>query len=122
MAFICRKNRAVILCYSVMKYRCSLLGCLILISILSNYFIFQMHFEQMFVSKKPRIFCMILTTENHLHDHAKAVYETWAYKCHEHAFISMITNETENMNANGLYQLFINNFKTLIFKLYENIP
>ena len=38
----------------------------------------------------PRIFCIILTTENKLKDKARLAYEVWASKCDNHTFISTI--------------------------------
>ena len=45
---------------------------------------------------EPTIFCIILTTEAHLQSKAKIIYETWASKCDEHEFISIIPNHLKN--------------------------
>ncbi len=50
----------------------------------------------------PRIFCMIITTNENLNDRAKAVYESWANRCDNYAFTTILPN----MHQYILYHLF----------------
>ena len=44
-------------------------------------------------NNNSKIFCIILTTPEKLESHSKIVYSTWAKKCDNHSFISLIPNE-----------------------------
>ncbi len=44
-------------------------------------------------NNNSKIFCIILTTPKKLESHSKIVYSTWAKKCDNHSFISLIPNE-----------------------------
>ena len=62
------------------------------------------------IIKSQRIFCLILTTENNLKTKAKVVHETWASKCDNYTFISMIpgqapSQERKEIKYNNLFNL-----------------
>ena len=63
-------------------------------------------------SFEPTIFCIILTTEAHLQSKAKIIFETWASKCDEHAFISIIPNHLKNKK--NISELKYNNLFNLL--------
>ena len=43
--------------------------------------------------KNPRIFCLILTTANNLKTKAKAIKESWAFKCTNYTFVLSISDQ-----------------------------
>ncbi len=104
-----KKNLLFFTCL-MLKNRCTLFAFLIFISVVPNYFFIVINFQKLYMARAPRIFCMILTTENHLHDHAQTVYETWAYKCDDHVFISMINKNQTSQIKNGYKFFFKINF------------
>ena len=45
---------------------------------------------------KLKIFCIILTTKEHLKDDTKIVFYSWAYKCDDHVFVSKLPNSNNS--------------------------
>ena len=61
---------------------------------------------------KKRLFCIIFTTKYYLESRAKFVYESWAKKCDNHRFITLIPNHTPK--ANESIDLIYNNSFSLL--------
>jgi glycoprotein-N-acetylgalactosamine 3-beta-galactosyltransferase len=50
---------------------------------------------------RSRLFCFVLTNQDHLDDQARAVYETWGYRCGRFIFIA-------RLNSSRSYTIFDN--------------
>lgn len=73
------------------------------------------------IEYKPRIFCILLTTKNNLNGKAFTVHETWAHKCDNHTFISIIdSSKSERIEIKYKNQFYVTqpaNFKVDKYKL-----
>lgn len=59
----------------------------------SNYIISRDYFNLYWKTKSKQIYCFIITTAEQLDDQAIVTYETWASKCDNHAFITLLSDE-----------------------------
>ncbi len=76
------------------------------------------------VEIKPKLFCIILTSKKQYKTRPKIVYESWAHKCDDFRFISMLPNDILNELAkqNNLSKLQIEfQNESIEFKLDGNI-
>ena len=54
--------------------------------------------------KKPKIFCMILTTKNNLKNKAKVIFDLWASQCDGYRFISMMPDSANKFTATDTFK------------------
>ena len=76
------------------------------------------------VEIKPKLFYIILTSKKQYKIRPKIVYESWAHKCDDFRFITMLPNDISNelaqQNNSSKLQIEFQN-ETIEFKLDENI-
>lgn len=58
---------------------------------------------------EPRIFCIILTTTEHLKTRAKAIFDTWAVKCDNYRFVTKLDYANKEEVSINVDKPFINN-------------
>jgi hypothetical protein len=58
--------------------------------------------------KLPKLFCIILTSEKSYKQKAKIIYESWANKCDDYRFITMVPNDISKTNETLLSNEFKN--------------
>lgn len=75
-------------------------------------------------NNSTRIFCVVLTTKKNLKLKARTVYDSWASKCDNHTFISMIPNQessAERIEIKYKKQLNVLKPKNLTFDTYNKL-
>jgi glycoprotein-N-acetylgalactosamine 3-beta-galactosyltransferase len=66
-----------------------------IISMLISYYLY--YSEKYLTNKKnPTIFCLIITTADNLNSHAEQIYDSWAHKCDQHRFITLIPGNNKS--------------------------
>lgn len=65
--------------------------------------------------------CFVLTTEEHLENRARAVYETWGRRCGKFLFITRFNSSSIKKNSDDK-KLPIENVPKLPNELYSNLP
>ena len=47
-------------------------------------------------AEEPKIFCFILASEKTLELDVKITYDSWAHKCDDHSYVSLIPGKNQN--------------------------
>ena len=86
------------------------------------YFFFTKIVHLSNIEPRLRIFCLILTTKKNLNSKALIVHETWANKCDNHTFISIIDNSnTKRKEIKHKNLFYVTQPKNFIEDTYKNL-
>ena len=50
---------------------------------------------------RPRVFCIILTTEKELNNQARRAYDSWVKYCDNHTFTSTLSTDITGLKENS---------------------
>jgi len=67
-----------------------LLVAIIILILVSQVMIYQNN------TKNPKIFCFIITNVKNLKPKAQIIYDSWAYKCDDHRFVTLIPGKNKS--------------------------